>query len=102
AYWEIPDMKFIGVNQGPQAAARFTLNNKIFVTSVRYGVIRPCGPNAGVNPLASCGPVMVGAALGPNRTIRLTWPVDATGYVVQSAGTLTDPVWQPVTATPTV
>src|SRR5690606_13431112 len=57
AYWEIPDMKFLGVNQGPQAAARFVATAKIFVSAVRYGVIRTCGPDAGVNPLEDCKPV---------------------------------------------
>src|SRR6185436_17277514 len=27
AYFEIPDMKFLGVNQGPQAAARFVVSD---------------------------------------------------------------------------
>ncbi|MBN1420341.1 MAG: hypothetical protein JXP34_16290 [Planctomycetes bacterium] len=55
AYFEIPEIKFNGVNQGPQAAARFELSDKIFFTSVRYGIIRPCGPFAGQNPLEGCG-----------------------------------------------
>jgi hypothetical protein len=54
AYFEIPEIKFQGVNQGPQAAARFVLSGKIFFTRVRYAVIRPCGPNAGVNLLQDC------------------------------------------------
>ncbi|MCZ6795967.1 MAG: hypothetical protein O7J95_20355 [Planctomycetota bacterium] len=57
AYWEIPEIKFNGVNQGPQAAARFVLNGKIFVTRVQYAVIRPCGPSAGVNRLEECNPI---------------------------------------------
>ncbi|MGQ9590347.1 MAG: dockerin type I repeat-containing protein [Planctomycetota bacterium] len=55
AYFEIPDVKFLGVNQGPQAAARFVLSGKIFFTRVRYAVIRPCGPWEGVNWLDDCG-----------------------------------------------
>ncbi|MBI4602819.1 MAG: hypothetical protein HY721_12755 [Planctomycetes bacterium] len=55
AYFEIPDMKFIGVNQGPQAAARFLLTGKAFFTRVRYAVIRPCGPRSGINLLEGCG-----------------------------------------------
>lgn len=55
AYFEIPDVKFYGVNQGPQAAARFVLSGKIFFTRVRYAVIRPCGPWADVNLLEDCG-----------------------------------------------
>src|SRR4029079_13062719 len=46
AYWELTGVKFNGVNQAPQAAARFVLSDKIHVTRVRYGVIRPCGPKA--------------------------------------------------------
>lgn len=56
AYFEISDVKFNGVNQGPQAAARFNLSDKIFVSRVRYAVIRPCGASAGVNLLESCKP----------------------------------------------
>ncbi len=54
AYFEIPEIKFSGVNQGPQAAARFFLSDKIYFTRVRYCVIRPCGPNEGVNLLEEC------------------------------------------------
>lgn len=102
AYWEIPDLKFEGVNQGPQAAARFALTGKIFVSRVRYGVIRPCGPNAGANPLAACAPVSVGVGPGTNGTLRVSWPVDAVGYVVESAATLSSPQWGTVNATPAV
>lgn len=54
AYFEIPDIKFSGVNQGPQAAARFTSSDKIHISRVRYAVIRECGPTAGENPLENC------------------------------------------------
>lgn len=54
AYFEIPNVKFSGVNQGPQAAARFFMSDKVHFTRVRYGVIRDCGPTAGVNPLEGC------------------------------------------------
>ena len=37
AYFEIPEIKFNGVNQGPQAAARFVLSDKIHFTRIRYG-----------------------------------------------------------------
>jgi hypothetical protein len=101
AYWEIPDLKFEGVNQGPQAAARFVLSDKIFVSRVRYGVIRPCGPNAGFNSLAACAPVAIGVGPGTNGTLRLTWPVTATNYVIQSSANLTLPQWDPVNVLPT-
>ena len=55
AYFEIPDLKFLGVNQGPQAAARIALSGKVFFSRVRYAVIRPCGPHAGENLLEGCG-----------------------------------------------
>jgi hypothetical protein len=102
AYWEIPDVKFIGVNQGPQAAARFTLSGKIFVSRLRYGVIRPCGPNAGVNPVGSCSAVTMSAGLSTNGMLRLTWPADGTQYTLQSTPALAAPQWQTVNATPTV
>lgn len=107
AYWEIPNVKFSGVNQGPQAAARFTTRNagdvlaKIAVTRVRYGVIRPCGPLAGVNPLEDCKPV-TDVPLGIARagdSVVLSWPATATGFVVQATPSLTDPQWSVVDAT---
>ena len=105
AYWEIPDVKFNGVNQGPQAAARFALSDKIFVTSVRYGVIRPCGPNAGVNPLESCVPpaaFSLSASLTADRQIRLSWPVSAEGVSVQATPSLSAPQWTAANVMPTV
>lgn len=106
AYWEIPAVKFTGVNQGPQAAARFTTRNagdvraKIAVTRVRYGVIRPCGPLAGVNPLEECKPV-TDVALAIARSgnqVLLSWPAAATGFVVQSTTSLSNPQWSVVNA----
>jgi hypothetical protein len=105
AYWEISDMKFNGVNQGPQAAARFVLSDKIFVTSVRYGVIRPCGPQAGVNPLASCAPVVgptLAFALTADKKIRLTWPTSAEGFALQGSPTLSPAAWAALNVAPTV
>jgi hypothetical protein len=106
AYWEIQNVKFTGVNQGPQAAARFTTRNagdvraKIAVTRVRYGVIRPCGPLAGVNPLEDCKPVTE-VALAIERagnTVRLSWPAAATGFVIQASPTLAPAQWSVVDA----
>jgi hypothetical protein len=107
AYWEIQNVKFTGVNQGPQAAARFTTRNagsvraKIAVTRVRYGVIRPCGPLAGVNPIADCKPVTdVALAIARSGSnVLLSWPAAATGFVVQSTPSLTNPLWSVVDAT---
>ncbi len=66
AYFELPDANFTGVNQGPQSLVRYeTMPAKsgdpttgyIHVTRVRYAVIRPCGPYAGVNLLQSSKPI---------------------------------------------
>lgn len=103
AYWEIPDVKFNGVNQGPQAAARFVLNDRIFFTRVRYGVIRPCGPNAGVNPLAACKPltdIRLTATRDADQLV-IAWPAAAEGFTLQETAALEQPAWSPV-ATPPV
>ncbi|MBX3732461.1 MAG: hypothetical protein KF791_07685 [Verrucomicrobiae bacterium] len=106
AYWEIQRVKFSGVNQGPQAAARFTTANagdvqaKIAVTRVRYGVIRPCGPFAGINPLEECRPP-VEVALTIERVegnLVLTWPAAASGFAIQATPRLDDPDWGTVEA----
>lgn len=104
AYWELPNVKFNGVNQGPQAAARFYLSDKIFVSHVRYGVIRPCGPDAGKNPLADCkplvSPTLVAALTGTPVRLELRWPAAAVGYVAEKTASLTTPSWQPVPGDP--
>lgn len=106
AYWEIPDMKFTGVNQGPQAAARFTtvdagdVQAKIAVTRVRYAVIRPCGPTAGVNLLADCKPV-TDVTLGIARdgsNVKLSWPATAEGFQIQATADLGNPQWGVINA----
>ena len=108
AYWEIPDVKFTGVNQPPQAAARFLVGDKIFVSRVRYGVIRPCGPNAGANPLAAARPSvpldlnLANASPGQAPTLRLGWPVAAAGFVLQATTSLIQPQWQVVTNAPVI
>lgn len=101
AYWEISDMKFLGVNQGPQAAARFVLTDKVFFTSVRYGVIRPCGPRAGVNPLADCAPPpspTLSVAWADGKKIKLSWPSSITGFNVEGTPSLTNPQWAAINA----
>lgn len=106
AYFEITDVKFNGVNQGPQAAARFTVSDKVFVSRVRYGVIRPCGPDANVNPLEECKPILVSLSARRNAdgTIRISWPAPSTGFVLQENTDLANAAgWTPVTTpTPTV
>jgi hypothetical protein len=105
AYFEIPDMKFIGVNQGPQAAARFVFSGKVNFTRVRYAVIRPCGPSAGVNLLEDCKPQdapALAVARAEEGMIRLTWPAAAAGLRLQTAENLSQPNWQPVAGEPVV
>ena len=105
AYFELPDVKFTGVNQGPQAAARFALTGKIAVSRVRYAVIRPCGPNAHKNLLQGCKPVTsvdLTAARIAGGKIRFSWPATAEGFVLQSQDNL-DPInWSTVTPAPTI
>ncbi|MCC7374156.1 MAG: hypothetical protein IT581_05850 [Verrucomicrobiales bacterium] len=104
-YWEIENIKFRGVNQGPQAAARFVTNGKIFITRLRYAVIRPCGPNAGKNLLEECKPKSADVQLGVSRLadgkIRLAWPTAAEGYVLQSTSALGG-TWEDVADAPVV
>ncbi|HOW65282.1 MAG TPA: hypothetical protein P5186_05145 [Candidatus Paceibacterota bacterium] len=102
AYWEITDVKFNGVNQGPQAAARFFLNDKIFFSRVRYGVIPPCGPNADKNPLEECKPItdISLTATISNQQLVITWPTEPDGFVLQETPTLTAPQWSPVVTAP--
>jgi hypothetical protein len=100
AYFEIPDMKFNGVNQGPQAAARFVLSDKIFFSRVRYAVIRPCGPKAGVNLLADCKPAgapPLAINLNADKTVRVSWPTNAVGFGLQSSTNLSLSQWIAVT-----
>jgi len=106
AYWEIADVKFNGVNQGPQAAARFSTQDagevqaKIAVTRVRYAVIRPCGPTAGVNLLADCKPV-TDVTLGIARdgsNVKLSWPATAEGFQIQATADLGNPQWGVINA----
>lgn len=111
AYFEIPDMKFNGVNQGPQAAARFVFGpnqapyGKIFISRLRYAVIRPCGPKAGINLLEDCKPVAapaLSARLDANKVVRLAWPSAAAGFTLQESESLVPANWTAVIATPVV
>jgi hypothetical protein len=104
AYFEISDMKFYGANQAPQGAARFLLSAPISFTSVRYAVIRPCGPKAGVNLLDGCKPVSAPqlSIASSAMTIRLFWPTNAAGFVLQTSPTLVSPQWTAVAEAPTL
>ncbi|HIG30664.1 MAG TPA: hypothetical protein EYQ50_23845 [Verrucomicrobiales bacterium] len=103
AYFEIPDLKFNGVNQGPQAAARFFLTDKIFFSRIRYAIIRPCGPSAGINLLEDCKPP-VSATLSISRSgsdsVRVSWPLNATDFTLEGTGQLNPPAWTPSTQIP--
>ena len=101
AYFELPDVKFNGVNQGPQAAARFFVSGKIFFSGARYGVIRPCGPLAGQNPVADCGAVPLVIRL-EGANVRLSWTSSLADWGLQSTTSLSSPDWQPVPGTPEV
>jgi len=66
AYFELSDANFAGVNQGPQSLVRYETtpakagdptSGYVHVTRVRYAVIRPCGPYAGVNLLQTNKPI---------------------------------------------
>jgi hypothetical protein len=99
AYWEIGSISFDGVNQGPQAAARFECDSPIHISRVRYSVIRPCGPTAGQNLLSN--PVALTAAPDTNSLVRLSWPYRAPQAVLQAAPTLGG-AWSPFAGTPVV
>jgi hypothetical protein len=99
SYVEIPNMKFGGVNQGPQAAARFAVSAKIFFSRVRYAVIRPCGAKAGQNLLAGCKPPLKLSRTGD--TVRFEW-VAGDNWDLQFSDPLQGGSWQPVTDVPTV
>ncbi len=58
AYFELPNVNFNGVNQGPQSLVRYQTTpanpadpttGYVHVSRVRYNVIRPCGPYEGIN-----------------------------------------------------
>ena len=98
AYWELKDVKFNGVNQGPQAAARFLLNDKIFFARVRYAVIRPAGPNA-KNLLESAKPTerpKLLLSLETNNVAAVKWPISFYGFALQSGTNLNQAQWQAV------
>jgi len=99
AYLELPDVNFSGVNQGPQAATRFGLSDRIFLTDIKFAVVRPCGPTAGVNPLLGCKPPTLGAGIR-NGIFELSWLTNHTGYTVQTTTDLGNPQWTNLPVTP--
>lgn len=100
AYWELLDLKLTGVNQGPQAGPRFISSGKVFVTRVRYAVIRPCGPRAGQNLLAACKPSdapQLAISPDPGGLASLGWPAAAQTFLLERTSSLSVSDWQPVT-----
>ena len=64
AYFYLANVNFYGVNQGPQSVVRLSTTpavaanqdtGDVFVSRIRYDVIRPCGPFEGINMLQSIG-----------------------------------------------
>lgn len=89
AYWEIGAIRLDGVNQSPQAAARFECDSPIHFSRVRYQVVRPCGPTAGQNPFFV--PVTLGVGPETNALVKLTWPYHAPQVQVQAIPALGQP-----------
>jgi len=110
AYFELPDVKFNGVNQGPQAAARFVVNKPtasqslpgVYFTRVRYAVIRPCGALAGVNLLEGCKPPVLRGGISLGKDLSISWTTNAMGYALQTTADLTQSQWTPVALTPSI
>ncbi len=99
AYWEIDQISFAGVNQAPQAAARFKCEDKIHICRVRYAVIRTCGPDAGVNLLDSYRVTSLAMSPDTNGLLRLSWPYQEPQLTVQGCTTLGAP-WSTFMGTP--
>jgi hypothetical protein len=64
AYFELPNVNFNGVNQGPQSVVRYQTtpanaadptSGYVHVSRVRYDVVRPCGPYVGINMFQTLG-----------------------------------------------
>ena len=99
SYVELGNVKFEGVNQGPQAAARFAASGKIFFSRVRYAVIRPCGEKSGQNLLSGAKPPISAVREGSN--LRLSW-VAGQNWNLQSIDPKGTNVWQAVPDAPVV
>lgn len=89
AYWEISAIRLDGVNQSPQAAARFECSGPIHISRVRYQVLRPCGPTAGQNPFFSA--VQLNATPETNAMVRLNWFLRAPQATLQGVSAFGQP-----------
>jgi hypothetical protein len=75
AYFELPNVNFNGVNQGPQSVVRFETGSVpgtnapavIYVSRVRFDVIRPCGPFEGIDMIQLIG------ITGTNTDVSVNW-----------------------------
>jgi hypothetical protein len=78
---------------------------KIFVSRVRYGVIRPCGPQANLNSAGDCAPVSqptVAFSRTAEKKVRLAWPKAADGFSLEATTSLALAKWVKVPEIPTV
>ena len=98
AYFELPNVNFNGVNQGPQSLVRYqtsransadATSGNVHVSRVRYDVIRPCGQYQGINMFQTLG---VTNALS---NVNVGWFGTAT---LQSSPVVTGGVWTNVLA----
>jgi hypothetical protein len=102
AYFYLPNVNFNGVNQGPQSVCRLATSRAVstnsdtgdvFVSRIRYDVIRPCGPFEGINMLQSIGIQQT------NQVPKVSWFGTAT---LQSATTVGGPYTNVMSATNTL
>jgi hypothetical protein len=102
AYFYLPNVNFNGVNQGPQSVCRLATSpavstnsdtGDVFVSRIRYDVIRPCGPFEGINMLQSIGIQQT------NQVPKVSWFGTAT---LQSATTVGGPYTNVMSATNTL
>jgi hypothetical protein len=99
AYFELPNVNFNGVNQGPQSLVRYQTTRAnaadptsayVHVSRVRYDVVRPCGPYQGINMFQN---LLIGAT---NNQVQVKWFGKAT---LQSAPGVTGGGWTNVVST---
>ncbi len=72
----------------------------VYLTRLRYAVIRPCGPNAGLNLLEACKPPILRPVISLGNNFSLSWTTNAVGRVVQMTTNLAQPQWAEVAVTP--
>jgi hypothetical protein len=99
AYFELPNVNFNGVNQGPQSLVRYQTTRAnaadptsayVHVSRVRYDVVRPCGPYQGINMFQNL------RIAGTNNQVQVKWFGTAT---LQSAPVVTGGGWTNVVST---